>query len=152
MSEETAPAWQVRDWNREELLVKLKEMVTDDNAAHEERLDFYSILLDLLRQRLDRSEREKRLSYAGCRISREILPQVSWHIKTEVFGLFRAVSDEINNFQRSDAEGLWCFSMLFAWAAREFIEPFCKALLEDQKKHPKHMYGVEDPNALIPYV
>lgn len=136
----TAPAWQVREHQRQKLLEKLHQKVIAqlDNFK---TIDLFRVLLFLL---------DKKLATLEISISASDFPEISWATREIVFGLFCEMSQKIGDFQRSEEEGHALLAMLFQWVADNLANPHHAALQTQELCKPELIYGTERATDEVP--
>ena len=144
MSNGTAPAWQVRDMQRQKLLEGIKQKIIrrEDDFAEHNLFNLYWTLSYLIYSQLQRSE--KGLSY-------DDLSRSAWSNERLSSFLFSEVLKEIDEFQRSEKESRALLGELLEWVAGEIALPYYSELGTQEVDEPKIIYGVEDRMEEIPF-
>jgi len=65
--------------------------------------------------------------------------------------LFSEISKSIQQFQRSETEGLALFAKLFEWVASGLVLKYHSRLQAQEMQYPKLIYGVEDRTEEVPF-
>jgi len=144
MSNGTAPAWQVREMQRQKLLEEIKQKIIhrEDDFAEHNLFNLYWTLSYLFYSQLQRS---------GKGLGYDDLSKSAWANERIASLLFSEVLEEINKFQRSGEEGRALLGEFLEWAANEIARPHYSALGTQEVDQPKIIYGVEDRTEEIPF-
>jgi len=137
-----APAWQVREMQRQQLLERLmQQIIRQEDAIGLE--DLHEALLFLL---------QMELKYSRVWVSVHFdLSLIRTEVKQKVCNLFGEMEDEVKKFSRSQEEGKGIYAKLFEWVASEIVRPYHAALHTQELHEPKKIYGIEDRTAEIPF-
>lgn len=144
MSTGTAPAWQVRESARQQLLEKIKQNIVrrEDNFAEHNIFNLYWTLSYLLYSQLQHSE--KGLSY-------DDLSKSSWANERLASRLLSEVLKDVREFQRSEQEGNALLAKILEWVTGEIARPYYSALQFQEVHEPRKIYEVEHATDEVPF-
>ncbi|MFZ3044246.1 MAG: hypothetical protein WA058_04050 [Minisyncoccia bacterium] len=144
----TAPAWQVRESQRQKLLEGFKQKI----IGYEDSFPggyLYKILLGLSQEQI--------ANYHPWMMTGPVaflvldMPDVHLEAREKIAALFREIRDGVRQFERSEEEGRALLAKLFEWMAGEIARPYHSALQHQEIRNPKLVYGVERATDEIPF-
>jgi hypothetical protein len=136
----TAPAWQVRDMQRNKVIADFKRMVLDaedhTDAAPLHRAMLYTLLQIVAGEKM---------------LDLRMTNDIPAHSRGLGAGLAMNLYAAVEKFQRSEAEGRMLLAEGIVWLAGEIARPFRAALSSQELMDPKTIYGVEDRTTDVPF-
>ena len=142
MSKGTAPAWQVRDTQRQKLLEVIQQKIIRWENDYLWSSHLHNIFHHLL---------ETELILGLGRISEDDISRIYWKDRIQVTNLFGEVLKEIRDFQRSSEEEKCLLAKLYVWTAGEVARPYHSALDATNLDLLKRVYGVKSAMDEVPF-
>ena len=137
----TAPAWQVREMQRQALMQEIHRLV----LQAEEEVDQATLYRVLLRQL------ERTLASKGPLLGSHDMLENSWEAREKGLGIFEEIRSKISHFRKTTVEEQALLADIFVWMAQEIARPH-KAVLASQELHePEKIYGVKDRIQDVPF-
>lgn len=137
----TAPAWQVREMQRQYLLNDLKTRLFEQEEVYG-KTSVHRVLLLVL---------ERELSIRRAFLESSDLSDIEWGEKDALFRFYIRLDQTIRKFERCPEEGQLLRAELFKYVAHQIASPPSMALQRIEMDHSKMLYGVEDRTEEIPF-
>lgn len=132
----TAPAWQVRESQRQRLLEEIKRKIIDlENEIERDKLNWF--LLYTLEGKL---RRPKKMAFPPETIL--VIPGWPREHTTRARKLFLVgIEGAVNTFKRSEEEGSALFAKLFEWVAQGIVHSYSFGLRRQETENPTLILG-----------
>lgn len=136
----TAPAWQVRESQRQKFLKGITQKIYDyeDKVG---RINLLRLLLYIV---------DKKLVTGQVTVNKSEFTNVPPNHMTQILALFSGISKSIRKFQRSETEGYALFAKILEWAAGEIAQRHYSELLAQQDSYPEVIYGAKRATDEVP--
>lgn len=130
MSKGTAPAWQVRDMERQKLLENIQRQLDGAELGPKHESDVFRLVMTMVPEML-----------ADNRMTPGMLPSIPWERRKQVQDLLWSIDASIENFKRSDDEGRALWAKVLEWSVRAFIARYHRALNTQEMLEPMLIFG-----------
>jgi hypothetical protein len=146
MSNGTAPAWQVRESERQQLLGGIQqEIINLEDEVGRDKLHWF--LLHTLAEKLRRPEN---IAFPPGSIL--LIPGWPREHTARVRKLFLiGIEGAVNNFKRTEEEGSALFAKLFEWVAKGIVHSYSFDLRKQEIENPMIIYGTACATDEIPF-
>ncbi|GEM_PF-2462175 len=137
-----APAWQVRDMQRQKLLENIQHHLSNVENEFEQGSDVHRLVMELVSGKL--ATGSLGMSLSGT------LPSIPWKKRNLVYRLVLSADASIDDFKRSYEEGLFLWAKVLEWSTGQFTHSFHAALHSQETLEPQKVYGTEHSMQEVP--
>lgn len=134
MSKRKAPAWQVREMARQNLLDQIERMITAAAERAESESDLCRLLIRVFDNALENPETVIDTASTG-------LPNLSKETHETALFLFEATVQYIEGFKRSVHEGRALMADVLEWITNSRVDDFHHALTDEEFANPMLIFG-----------
>lgn len=142
MSKGTAPAWQVRDMERQKLLENIQRQLDNAELGPKHESDVFRLIMTMVPEMM--SDNRMTVGASGT------LPSIPWERRKRVHDLLWSIDASIENFKRSDDEGKALWAKVLEWSVRIFTARYHRALNTQEMLEPMLIFGTAKSTDKVP--